>query len=122
MSQGVFQLASYTTSEVVPRVLPIRLQPETIAVSPTGATEALTGSQKVRAPGKSRKSYGVHCRYMTLSRKTGAPDGPYTGGSVSVKIAILTEAGFVAFPVGTVVEYAGQNDWVVASQTPELIR
>lgn len=122
MSTGQFQTFKYQTSETAPRILPIRLQPETISADNPEPAGGLTGSQRVHSTGASRRSYGIHCRYMTISRKVGTATGPYTGGSVSAKIPILTEAAVAALPVGSTVEYAGVTDWEVASHTPETIR
>lgn len=122
MSAGQFQTFKYQTSETTPRILPIRLQPESISGDNAEPEGALTGSQRVHSTGASRRSYGIHCRYMTLSRKVGTATGPYTGGSVSAKIPLLTQAAIASFPVGSTVTYAGASDWEVASHTPETIR
>lgn len=122
MSQGSFTLAKYQTSEAAPRILPIRVQPETLLEDNAEAAGGLTGSQRVKAPGSSRSSYGIHCRYMTLARKVGTLDGPFTSATIPAKIALMTEAAVASYPVGATVVYGGQSDWIVVSHTPELIR
>ena len=123
MSQGAFTLLRYKTSEVPARVLIIKAQPETTSDDNTEATGTLSpNGGRVRAPGRSRKAYGIHARYVTLSRKVGAPDGPYTGGSVTVKIPILDPANVSKYPAGGVTTYRTIADWVVVGVTPELIR
>lgn len=123
MSQGSFVIAKYKTSEATPRILPIKQQPETEEgdnVQPEG--EFSVGGSYVHAPGKSRKAYGIHCRYITLSRKVGTATGPYTGASVSVKVPVLDPARLAANAVGSAVTYRGIAGWVVVSYTPEKIR
>jgi hypothetical protein len=119
---GQFQTFKYETSETESRILPIRLQPETIFGENEEPEGGLTGSQKVRSAGGGRSGYGIHCRYMTLSRKVGTGDGPYTGGTVSANIPLLAEGAVALFPVGSTVSYGGQEDWEVASHTGEKIR
>lgn len=122
MSQGEFGTYAYVTSELVPRILPIRLQPETIAVSGGGSSSPTTGTQRVTAPGKSRKAYGIHARYVTIARKIGTGVGPYTGGTVTAKIAVGTPGQMAGLPIGQTVSYGGLTDWLVVSQTPEIIK
>lgn len=123
MSQGRFGTFRYLTSEPTPRVLPIRLQPESVVAPNAEAAGTISpGSQRVKAPGSSRRSYGIHSRYITLTRNVGTEAGPYTGGSVSVKIPILDPASVISFPIGAAATYGGYSDWEVASYTPEFIR
>lgn len=122
MSQGSFVTVPYLTSETVPRVLPIRVQPESIAVTGGGAVGPINGTQKVIAPGRSRKRYGIHARHIVIARKVGTNAGPYTGSTVQAKLVVGSPGQMAGFPVGTVVTYAGNSDWEVVSQVPELIR
>lgn len=122
MTTGAFSTVPYLTSETAPRVLPLLVHAATVLPTGGGAVGPITGTQRVHAPGKSRKSYGIHARYVVVSRKIGTGVGPYTGASVTAKLAVGSLAQFGALPVNTVVTYAGQTDWVVVRQVPELIR
>jgi hypothetical protein len=122
MSSGSFVTVPYLTSESTPRVLPLRCQPESIAPTGGGAVGPITGTQLVKAPGSSRKSYGIHCRHIVIARKIGTAAGPYTGASVFAKLPVGSPGQMAGFPVGFVLTYAGQADWQVVSQVPEKIR
>ena len=122
MSYGAYSIVPYLTSETAPRVLPLKVHAATVLPTGGGAVGPIVGSQRVHAPGRSRKAYGIHARYVVVSRKIGTGVGPYTGSSLTAKLAVGSVAQFGALPVGTAVTYAGATDWVVVSQVPELIR
>ena len=123
MSSGAFQTFKYQLSaENGGGIHPIRLQPESVFgdnAEPAGGT---TSNQRVRSAGSSRRSYGIHCRYMTIARPVGTAAGPYTGSSVTAKIPLLTPGAVTQFPVGSTVVYAGQTDWLVVSHTSETVK
>lgn len=122
MSQGSFSTAKYQTSETTPRILPIRLQPETVLEDNPEPAGGLTGSQRVKASKSNRNAYGIHARYMTLSRRIGDADGPFTGATIQATVVLLTPAAVASYPVGSTVTYGGLNDWEVSSHTPEKIK
>lgn len=122
MSQGAFSTAKYETSETTPRILPIRVQPETILEDNPEPAGGLTGSQRVKASKSNRNAYGIHARFMTLSRKIGSVEGPFSGATVQASVVLLTPAAVASYPVGSTVSYGGVADWEVSSHTPEKIK
>lgn len=119
MSGQIFATYAYLTSEAVPRVLPIRLGTDIAALSGGGSTQALTGEERVKAPGSSRKSYGIHARYYTMARRVGAAGG-YGASTVRVKVAVGAPGQMPK--IGDILNYQAKTDWIVVSLTPELIK
>jgi len=114
-----FTVVNYKTSELIPRVLPLRMSLDLSALGGGGSVSDLTGSERVHAPGRSRKAYGIHARYYTIARRVGAP-GDYNASTVRVKVVATSDGQMLK--VGTIVTYKTRTDWQVVSNTPELIK
>lgn len=109
MSSGAFTRTFYeTSSENGGFVLSARVQPETLAatidgVSNAGATGPATapGSATI---GQGRRTAGVNMRYVTLGW-TAAPPTGYTGDPV--RIPVLDPAVFAQWTLGSTGTYLG---------------
>lgn len=109
MSAGPFQTAFYeTSSENGGFKLRCRVQPETLAATVAGETNA-SPSGPATAPGSAtisqgRRSAGVNMRYVTL-RFTAAPPTGYSGDPV--RIPVLDPAVFAEWTLGATGTYLG---------------
>ena len=116
-----FAVISYLTDETTPRHLALKVRSAVSVVGGGGASVPIdAGAQYAYAPGKSKRSYGIHARYIVISRSIGTDGGPFTTSTVSAKIAIGTPGQMTGFPVGFVVTYAGKSDWTVVRQVQEV--
>lgn len=116
MSAGPFLISKYETDDGPIR--PIRIQPETLTVADNAEPAAGSDGAFVKISG-SKRSYGVHPRYLTLSRSVGSAD--YGSAKAYARIVILTPAAHDAAVVGATVAYAGV-DWIIASKTDESVK
>jgi hypothetical protein len=67
--------------------------------------------------GRSRKSAGVHMRYLNLKRTVGtAPNQAIR----RAKVAMLSEQDYAAATDGSAFTYNGQS-WTISSHTPEKV-
>lgn len=114
---GKFELAKYETADG--ETYPIRVQPETITASnPQGTGTVKDGFISVR---KSRRAYGKHARYITISRPVG--DGTdYNSAKVTARIPVFVQSAWEGFSPGATFEYQGKSDWKVVSKTNEMMR
>jgi hypothetical protein len=125
MSAGVFTRSRYTASYAV-QTHPIRVQPETIAATTTGATPvtnaapagAITIPISAKVTG-SNKSLGLSARKVRLI-VTGTPPTGYKAGSI-VTIPALQPAFFNACTPATPVSYLGTT-WEVVSRIAEVTK
>lgn len=87
--------------------------------SPSTTTD---GSFPITGSGpKSRRRYGIQCRFVTISRIAGTGTG--TQFRIYRKIVIFTRDFFTACREakvsGSELSYEGQTDWRIVSLTPE---
>lgn len=109
MSAGAFVLSRYEADNG--QVLPVRVQPETVALNvggganaaPTGTLTA--GATFARVSGGNRR-YGVKCRSVTI-RFTGALPAGYETGR-PLRLPVLTLARYNGITVGGSGAYLGQ--------------
>lgn len=115
MSQGSFIRARYASNAGV--VHAIRVQPETVTSWNPQASGEVNGKGTVKAT-PSRRKKGLFARYVVLSRKVGTDDGPFTGGTIQVRIPIFTVTAWTGITEGSELEYQGV-EFTVASKGEE---
>lgn len=126
MSAGAFLFTKYEANySPTVQIHPIRIQPETALASGAGGlvnsppTAALTSPISATIS-KSRKSLGLHPRYLTISL-TGAPPATYKDISTA-RITCLTQAFYVANALNsTVITYLGTT-WRVSGFDAEKVK
>lgn len=121
MSEGQFIRSFYSTD--AGNTAKMRVQPETLAATIGGtANAAPAGPATVGFPSvqisRSRRSLGVHARFVTFAWTT-PPAGYDPNGLVSLPVPDPTV--FAGIADGEAVAYLG-GDGEVVSKTPELIR
>lgn len=120
MSEGRFERSKYETD--AGNVIPMRVQPETLAATIGGETNAepagdiLPGWPSVRVGG-GRREIGVNGRFVTGSWQT--PPTDYDGRTL-FKLVIPTKSVFDGIAKGQSISYLGGTAAVV-SVTPEKI-
>jgi hypothetical protein len=120
MSSGPFVISRYETDPGV--VHPIKVQPETIAASiggvsnaaPAGAATGL-GSASIS---RGRRANGINARLVRINFE-GSPPAGYQENS-SIAIPALTPAFYAAAIRGATVSYLGTTG-VVSGRSPETI-
>lgn len=124
MSAGFFVTAVYESTELAGQFLPIKVQPETLALSiaataNASSTTAVNLPLRVNVNGGNRE-YGVKPRRVTL-RFTNSEDLPagYSGQDLSVPV--LTQAAYAAYTVGAIGTYLTKPVEVIA-RNPERAR
>lgn len=124
MSAGGFVDAVYQSTELAGSFMPIRVQPETLALSVGGTANA--GSEtainlplRVNVSASSRE-YGVKPRRVVVrfTDEANLPDG-YTGEDLSVPV--LTQAAYAAYTVGATGTYLTKPVQILA-RLPERAR
>lgn len=118
MSQGSFVRAKYERDDGV--VHSIRLQPETITNWNGEPSGSITGQGSFRATASRRKS-GLFARYITIARRVGSDDGPFTGATVQVTVPILQKAVFDNLELNDELTYQGL-EWTLVSKQGERIK
>lgn len=123
MSAGNFVRSRYeTSSENGGGIHPIRVQPETLALTIDGTANAATTSdidrQTTARANKSSTAYGVGARAVVLEFTGAAPDG-YSGDPV--RVPVLTPDAFLAYQVGQTGTYLGAAVEVI-SRIAENVR
>jgi len=121
MSAGRFVRSRYEANNGL--IHPIRVQPETIAASLGGGTNAAPAgavdtSISVRTSQSSR-AFGIRPRLVTLAWEGTPPTGYDDRGTI--RIPILTETRFDAIQVGGTGTYLGASV-VVVGKSPESVR
>lgn len=122
MSAGLFVRSKYTASYDNTAIHPIRVQPESIAASIGGTTNAaptgaINNPISARVTG-SKRTLGLNARKVTIAAPaTGQPTGYAPGGTTS--IPALNEAFYNAAIKGTPVTYLGVSTFVVVSRSQE---
>lgn len=126
MSAGSFVRSRYQATYDGDNVHPIRVQPETIAMSEAGAPTNTNAppSLDVTNPisavvSRGNRSLGLIPRKFNLEL-TGTPPTGYVVGS-RVSVPVLTGTFFSEVPVNSEVTYLGTT-WQVISKTPEIVR
>lgn len=124
MSAGAFQIETYESTELAGQFMPIRVQPETLALSIGGVANAGSVTDvnlplRVNVNGGNRE-YGVKPRKITVRFTDDAdlPEG-YTGEDLTVPV--LTPAAYAAYTVGATGTYLG-SPCVVLARNPERAR
>lgn len=126
MSAGLFQLSRYAAVYNASAIHPIRVQPETIAMSTIG-TPAVTNAAPTGAVNnpisaivsRSNRSRGLIPRRVRLRYATGTLPTGYDTRSVTV-IPILNATFAGAVSIGTQVTYLGAT-WTVVGVIPERV-
>lgn len=117
MSAGRYIRSTYQTDGG--QIVPIRVQPETIAAfnaAPVGALSAGFPSAKVS---KTRREIGIGARHVTLKWVGDVPSGYEPTGVL--RVPVLTTAAYNAIALNSTVTYLGSSA-VVISKTPESIK
>lgn len=126
MSAGAFSRVGYQASYNAAAIHPIRVQPETLALSVTiggtavtntAATGAITTPTSVRVGG-GRRRRGVNARLIRI-QFSGTPPTGYKAGSTITLPAL--NAALLAAPNGATGTYLGQPI-VVIGTSPETTR
>lgn len=124
MSAGAFTNSKYAASYGAgDNIHPIRVQPETIEAT-GNAEDNDPPAGDINNPisvlsSKSRRSPGIHPRYVRL-KVTGAPPAGYSETSV-VRLICLNQAFYEAIAAkGTEVQYLG-SAWQVIGFSPEFV-
>lgn len=121
MSAGAFQIVGYETSDpdLGGVVMPIRVQPETLALNIGGTANAASGSAidfPIRVQTSAGNTeYGVKPRKVTLrfTDQADLPDG-YKGTDLTVPV--MTPAAFASYTVGATGTYLTKAVQVVAKK------
>ena len=122
MSAGPFVLERYQAT-YANQVHPIRVQPETLALSlggqdNAGSAAALTSPIGCRVTG-SRRGIGLFARTVTVRLPlTGAPDGYQPGGRIT--LPVLTAALWNSIVRGDDITYLGVNCQVVGKGAEQV--
>ena len=113
MSSGAFTLAQYSTD--ADNIVPLRVQPETLAATLGSVNASATGSLSAGFPSaqvsKSKRGLGIHAR-------TVSPEG-YAVGAI-LRIPVTTKARFDALSKSSAVTYLTKTGKVVG-KSPERI-
>lgn len=124
MSAGAFVIAKYESTELEDEILPIRVQPETLALSVAATANGqpagdITLPLRVNVSGGTRE-YGVKPRKVTLRWTDPAdiPDG-YSGDDL--QLPVMTVAAYNLYVVGATGTYLTKAVTVV-SRIPERAR
>lgn len=124
MSAGQFEISRYSTTGLGVQIMPIRVQPETLAATiggtsndPPAGNTTLDLRVNVSA---GNNAYGVKPRKATLrfTNQAALPAG-YSGDDIT--IPVMTQATFDAWTLGSTGTYLG-SDVQVLSKLPERIR
>lgn len=116
MSSGVFTRGFYQLDNL--EIARVKHQPETV----TAWNAAQAGPATVPSSAQvssSRRSLGIHCRYVTAEWVGAPPAGYVTGGSV--KLPVFTVAAYNALDPGDQVAYLGATIEILG-KTAEKIR
>jgi len=122
MSAGAFQIANYASDTGVS--YPIRVQPETLALSIGGvanagsATDPAAGVPSANAGGSRRKN-GVNARQVRI-RFTGTPPTGYKADSI-ISLPVLTSTAYNSYTRGQTGTYLG-GSVICVGKTAEAIR
>lgn len=117
MSSGSFVSSKYEMDDG--RVIPIRIQPETLSTVNTVPAAALTPDMPTAKVSKSKREFGIGARFITLKWKTTIPEGYKETGFV--KVPILQLSVFNGLAKGADYEYLGTTAEIV-SKTPQDIK
>jgi hypothetical protein len=120
MSAGAFQIAKYETDKG--GLMPIRVQPETLALTiggvanaaPTGTMTDAYGSARVGGGGR---QHGVKARSVTI-KFTGTPPAGYKADS-PITLPVLTQVAWAGYSKGDTGTYLGTAIVVTGVPTPE---
>lgn len=121
MSSGVFVSARYETDEG--NVVPMRVQPETLAAVLGTANASATGPVEVGFPSaqvsQSKRALGINARTVTIKFPAGAEPPDYAPGTI-LRVPVMTKARFDALSKTSAVTYQGVPG-EVAGKSPEKI-
>lgn len=124
MSAGVFQTALYS-SNITGTIHPIRIQPETLALSLGGtANAAATGTAVLPSAqvSKGKRSIGINARTVTVKfTSANAPDGYKADSPITVPWLQNNAAFLNAVPGVTAVSYLGETA-ILVGKSPEFVR
>jgi len=119
MSAGEFIIAGYSTDNA--DIVPIRVQPETLAAT-LGTANASAGSTFATGfpsaqVSKGKRAIGINAR--TVSIRLTAELGGYKEGSI-LRVPVMTQARWAALGKGSTVTYLSTAG-VVVGKSPETI-
>jgi len=124
MSAGVFETHLYS-SNVTGTIHPIRIQPETLALSLGGtANAAATGTAVLPSAqvSKGKRSIGINARTVTVKFADGdEPDGYKPNSPITVPWLQNNAAFLNAVPGVTAVSYLGETA-ILVGKSPEFVR
>lgn len=102
------------------RIIPIRIQPETITTVNVAPTGALTANMPTAQVNKSKREYGIGARYITLRWKNGTPPTDYKASGF-IKVPILSKSVFDGLAKDSDFSYLGATAQIV-SKTGESVK
>ena len=121
MSSGAFTLAQYSTD--ADNIVPLRVQPETLAATLGSVNASASGSLSAGFPSaqvsKSKRGLGIHARTVSIRFDEGQTPEGYAVGAV-LRIPVTTKARFDALSKASAVTYLTKTGKVVG-KSPERI-
>lgn len=119
MSSGAFVIAGYSTDNA--DIVPIRVQPETLAAT-LGTANASAGATFAAGfpsaqVSKGKRTIGINARTVSI-RLTAELEG-YKPDSI-LRVPVMTQARWAALSKGSTVTYQGTAG-VVVGKSPEVI-
>lgn len=119
MSSGPF-IKSFYSSNKTGLVHPIRIQPETLALS-VGGTANTAAAGPSTSPlsaqvSQGKRSLGLNARTVTFKILSAGTSGLQVGGTISLPW-LAGAAGFDSFAAGDAIEYQGATGEVVGTSS-----